>query len=302
MMNCFSDETPFLSVIIPGYNRYNYLKEVVDSIHETADFPFELLIHDDGSVDGTTEYLPNLNCKVSTFILNQGLNMGLSESINRLVRLAGSKYILMLNADVKVMHNIFQDIFNVLHKPYVGHINFGPPLCNVPHELNSNGTRFALLRGMGQGCALAFRKNVWDCVGGWNNKTVASSNADVSFMVRVIRNGYFPVVFVKDTAALSVCNVSMERCKNSDSTIAGTPADCSFPKLFNSLTYRQDSRKRYEAAANAMQITYKEPEGEVNLHYWHTFMTQLITEDYRVNWEEAKRYGHIVWKDLIENA
>jgi len=302
LINNFSDETPFISVIIPGYNRYNYLKEVVDSIHDTADFPFELLIHDDGSVDNTKEYLPNLNPNVSTFILNQGLNMGLSESINRLVRLAGSNYILMLNADVKVTRPILQDTFNILQKPYVGHITFGPPLCNIKNELNSNGTRFALLRGMGQGCALAFTKTVWNLVEGWNNKTAASSNADVSFMVRVIRNGYFPAVFVKDTADLSVCNISMERCRNSDSTIAGTPADCSLPKLFNTLTYRQDSRKRYEAAANAMQITYKEPEGEVNIHYWHTFMTQLITEENRVNWNEAKRYGHTKWKDLIESA
>ena len=63
-MSCFLEEVPFLSVIIPGYNRFSYLKELVDSIHAKADYPFELLIHDDNSKDGTKNFSHSLTTKL----------------------------------------------------------------------------------------------------------------------------------------------------------------------------------------------------------------------------------------------
>ena len=196
-MSCFSEEAPFLSVIIPSYNRFSYLQQLVDSIHAQADYPFELLVHDDNSRDGTKTLLPNLDNKLSATIYSHGFNFGLSESINRLVRLASSKYILMLNADLKIEQPIFQDTVNVLQNPYVGYLTFMSTYGEIPKAINSNGTNFMFTRGLGSGCAMAFRKDVWEQVDGWNNKTVATGNADVSFMAKVIRNGYFPTSLVK---------------------------------------------------------------------------------------------------------
>ena len=76
--------------------------------------------------------------------------------------------------------------------------------------------------------------------------------------------------------------------KGQDSTIGRSVFDCSYPRLFNYEPYMKQSRKRYEDAANAMQITYKEPKGEVNLDFWHKFINALIKEDYSVDWEIAK--------------
>ena len=299
-MSCFSEEAPFLSVIIPSYNRFSYLQQLVDSIHAQADYPFELLVHDDNSRDGTKTLLPNLDNKLSATIYSHGFNFGLSESINRLVRLASSKYILMLNADLKIEQPIFQDTVNVLQNPYVGYLTFMSTYGEIPKAINSNGTNFMFTRGLGSGCAMAFRKDVWEQVDGWNNKTVATGNADVSFMAKVIRNGYFPTSLVKKTQTPLITNMSMLQQKGQDSTIGRNPFDCSLPRLFNYQPYMKQSQKRYDDAANAMQITYKEPEGEVNLHFWHTFMNELIKEDYTVDWEIAQKRGHARWKDQVK--
>jgi glycosyltransferase involved in cell wall biosynthesis len=299
-MSCFSEEVPFLSVIIPSYNRFSYLQELVDSIHNQADYPFELLIHDDNSRDGAKGLLPNIDNKVSATIYSHGFNFGLAESINRLVRLASSNYILMLNADLKIEQPIFEDIINVLQNLYVGYLTFMTTYGEIPKAINSNGTNFMLTRGLGAGCAMAFRKDVWTQVDGWNNKTVATGNADVSFMIRVVRHGYFPTTLVKKTPDPLIINMSMLSQKGQDSTIGRVTFDCSLPRLFNYQPYMKQSQKRYDDAANAMQITYKEPEGEVNLHFWHTFLNELIKEDYTVDWELAQKHGHIRWKDQVK--
>jgi len=299
-MSCFSEEASFLSVIIPGYNRFSYLQQLVDSIHAQADCPFELIVHDDNSRDGAKALLPNLDNKLSATIYSHGFNFGLAESINRLVRLASSKYILMLNADLKIEQPIFQDTVNVLQNLYVGYLTFMSTYGEIPKAINSNGTNFMFTRGLGAGCVMAFRKDVWEQVNGWNNKTVATGNADVAFMTKVVRNGYFPTSIVKKTQTPLITNISMLQQKGQDSTIGRQSFDCSLPRLFNYEPYMKQSKKRYDDAANAMQITYKEPEGEVNLHFWHTFINELITEDYTVNWELAKKHGHIRWKDQVK--
>jgi glycosyltransferase involved in cell wall biosynthesis len=302
MTGYVSDETPFISVIIPGFNRFHYIEECVNSIHEKADFPFELIIHDDGSVDGTAEKIPELSKKLSAAVFSYGLNFGLAESINRLVRIAGSNYILMLNADMKVERPMFQDIFNILQKPYIGYITPLGIYINTPNAMTANGTPFTFTRGVGSGCALAFRKDVWTQVKGWNNRTVASSNADVSFMVRVLRSGYFNASLVKEIPVLT--NMSMDRERNKDSTIGRIQYDCSLPKIFNSMEYQQLSRKICSNASDAMQITYRQPHGETNIQWWHDYVNLLITSEYKVDWKIAEEYnfGHIKWKSLIENA
>jgi glycosyltransferase involved in cell wall biosynthesis len=299
-MSCFSEEVPFLSVIIPGYNRYAYLQDLIDSIHAQADYPFELILHDDNSRDGTKELLPQLNEKLSATIYSHGLNFGLAESINRLVRLANSNYILMLNADLKIEQPLFQDTVNVLQNRYVGYLTYMSFYGEIPKAINSNGTNFMFTRGLGAGCAMAFRKDVWSQVNGWANRTVATGNADVAFMTKIVRNGYFPASLVKGNSNPLISNMSLLNQKGLDSTIGRTQYDCSYPRLFNYQPYVEQSRKRYEDAANAMQITYKEPEGEVNLHFWHTFINELIKEDYTVDWELAEKYCHVRWKDLVK--
>ncbi|MEJ5167147.1 MAG: glycosyltransferase family 2 protein, partial [Thermoanaerobaculia bacterium] len=49
------------SIIIPTKNRFDTLKEVIESIKNQKEAPsFELIIIDDGSEDGTPEFLKNL--------------------------------------------------------------------------------------------------------------------------------------------------------------------------------------------------------------------------------------------------
>lgn len=321
----YSDELDFISIVIPAFNRYHYLEELVQSIHNNSDLPFEIIVHCDNSNDGTREkILSELKDKVSSVILNNGLQLGLAESINRCVKIAGSNFLIMLNADCKIEYPCFKDIVNILKCQFVGSISLMTAIQDVNATLINEGTKFQLLRGLGSGCAQAFRKDTFEEIGGWFSHNTASGNADVSYIIRTIKAGYFIASLSREMPP--VRNLSMDRERNKDSTISRGQYDCSYPllfglqkskylKLFNihqmrrsvldekvgEEIYKSLSRKRYEDAANAMQVTYKEEEGDTNLHYWHTFMERMIKEDYTIDIEEAKKCGcgHDKWIDKI---
>lgn len=284
------NDLEFVSIVIPSYNRYDFLSEVVDSIHRYADFPFELVIHDDNSNDGTKESLKWLTNKTSSIIYSNGLNLGLAESINRAVRVSSSEYILMLNADIAITKPFFKYMVDILKCPYVGFVNLLETFPEAKNKLNSKGSVFSLHRGIGAGCALGFTKTVFNKIGGWNSSSCRSSNADVSFMIRTIKNGYFPADLPFNGSPIKILDTGNKR-----STIAGIQYDCSYPRLFNINSYEKLSLKRASDTNDFMQYSYRTNEGETNISYWANFCAELIDENNYINYNLSKRYGHDKW-------
>lgn len=282
----------FISIVIPSYNRFDFLIEVVNSIHKNADIPFELIIHDDNSNDGTKESLEKLYDKTSAIIYSNGLNLGLAESINRAIRVASSEYILMLNADVVVDRPFFKYMLDVLKCPFVGFVNIITAFPDAKNKLSFKGSDslFSLHRGIGGGCALGFTRTVFNKVNGWNSSSCRSGNADVSFMIRTIKNGYFPV-----DLSLNVSPIRLLDIDNKRSTIGRIQHDCSYPKLFNFKSYENLSLERSSETNDFMQYSYRVDEGETNINFWGKFCGELIDENYYVNYELSKMYGHDKW-------
>ena len=52
--------TSDISVVIPSYNNLDYLKLIHSSVRAISD-KVELILYDDGSTDGTKEWLTSLN-------------------------------------------------------------------------------------------------------------------------------------------------------------------------------------------------------------------------------------------------
>ncbi|WP_338555859.1 glycosyltransferase family 2 protein [Paenibacillus sp. KS-LC4] len=86
------------SIIIPTYNRLPLLQEAIYSIRSSTPEQYELIIVDNGSTDGTIEYLREQQI---TFI---GLpsNQGFPAACNWGLRLARGDQLLLLNNDVLV--------------------------------------------------------------------------------------------------------------------------------------------------------------------------------------------------------
>ena len=282
-----------ISIVVPYFCRPHYLYRLINSVHNYLDMPFELLIHDDGSTDNSQQEISGELGRMSTLILDTGPPLGLSVSVNRLVKLSCSNYILMMDADCELTRPCFNELVSILKHPYIGIVAYGCVETKRP---------FCILPGIGAGCVMAFRREVWEEVGGWNEE-MHTAMADVSFMVRVVKKGYF----IATTPCPSPFNnMSIKEQSNLDTTVGTKNKGCdnSYPKIFGMGSYFDDINKdRAQAVTNAACEHCQEPEHEANLQYWHTVMEELVG-DYEAkgkdfHWDKDK-YGHSKWKDLIE--
>jgi glycosyltransferase involved in cell wall biosynthesis len=87
---------PYVSVIIPTYNRGWILAEAIDSVLAQDYKDYELIVVDDGSTDNTREILDD--CGQDIIVLQQA-NSGVSAARNRGIAAAGGQLVAFLDSD-----------------------------------------------------------------------------------------------------------------------------------------------------------------------------------------------------------
>ena len=88
-----------VSVIIPSYNHIKYVKAAIDSVLNQTHPNVELIVIDDGSVDGSKELLEKLAFDLNFQLITQE-NRGVCASLNRAIREAATgDFIALLASD-----------------------------------------------------------------------------------------------------------------------------------------------------------------------------------------------------------
>ncbi|MFS0723243.1 glycosyltransferase family 2 protein [Paenibacillus sp. 1P07SE] len=100
------------SIIIPTYNKVNYLRECVDSIRAYTPEPYELIIIDNASDDGTDVYLRSL--QGVRWRINPA-NLGFAGSVNQGLMLARGTTLMILNNDSVVTEGWLSNLLYCLH-------------------------------------------------------------------------------------------------------------------------------------------------------------------------------------------
>jgi hypothetical protein len=90
------DSRPAVSVIIPTYNRKQWLTQAIDSVLAQKYRDFELIIVDDGSDDGSSAVLGGYSGKIGYIYLRHG---GVSRARNIGSQLCRGEYIAFLDSD-----------------------------------------------------------------------------------------------------------------------------------------------------------------------------------------------------------
>ncbi len=94
------DSNPMVSVVIPSYNHRSYIQKCLDSVLEQSYRNFEIVIVDDGSTDGSAEFLKEFtsNFDVPVHLILQA-NQGAHAALNLGIEKAKGEYISILNSD-----------------------------------------------------------------------------------------------------------------------------------------------------------------------------------------------------------
>ncbi len=85
-----------ISVVIPTFNRRQTIGRSIDSVLNQTLFPSEIIVVDDGSTDGTSDYIQS---NFPSIRLLQQPNKGVSAARNKGIRCADANWIALLDSD-----------------------------------------------------------------------------------------------------------------------------------------------------------------------------------------------------------
>ncbi|MDD9269959.1 glycosyltransferase family 2 protein [Paenibacillus sp. GCM10023248] len=105
------------SIIIPTFNEKALLMDCIYSIRLHTQVPYEIIVVDNGSTDGTLEFLVQEGVPFVSFPDNRGFPV----ACNTGMKLAKGSTILLLNNDVLLTPNWLVNLLDcLLHRPDVG--------------------------------------------------------------------------------------------------------------------------------------------------------------------------------------
>lgn len=294
----YDNREEYVSVIItyckakkPEVDRASLLERCVESIHRHADYPFEVLVHDDTGIELTSL---NVKDRISTLILNMGDNVRQSVAQNRMVKLATSRYIMLIEDDIELTKPCFKDMVNILKKPYVGFINPEQGSSGATEFLVSGDTRFVISGHLTGSWVNCFRKDTWKHVGGFPEWSHVSGPV---FCFQCFKKGYWRGWFM-DAVARDVDLEEHDNLWRTDHVFNRQ----NIPKVFHFPQWEYMSTARHDMSMN----NYNEARGiegsASNFKYWQWFRDALNKRGRcvsSIDWEIAKRHGQATWRDQI---
>jgi glycosyltransferase involved in cell wall biosynthesis len=180
-------ERPLASVIVPVYNGEPYLGAALQSIFEQDYHPFEVIVVDDGSVDGSADVAKSFGGVRYIYQTNQGN----AAALNAGIEAARGDFIAFLDADdLWASNKLSIEIDYLLKRPNIGFViasmqNFLEPGTRRPPRL----TRDLLLTdyaALSVGTLVA-RKAVFERIGNFN--TAHRYAKDVDWFIRAKEAG-----------------------------------------------------------------------------------------------------------------
>lgn len=105
-----------ISILIPVYNEFRYIKTCIENILEQKfdNFDFEIIVSDNNSDDGTKEILNKIeNEKVKIFF--QEHNLGKGSNIKNALKYISGDYVLIQDADLEYSPLDYNDLFAAVY-------------------------------------------------------------------------------------------------------------------------------------------------------------------------------------------
>ncbi len=114
------DQPPLCSIVIPVFNKIEYTRRCLEQVLKiTPEHLYELIVIDNGSTDGTAEYLAALKGRVR--VLTNVENLGFVDACNQGASVARGRYLVFLNNDTLPLNGWLEALLGMAERdPAVG--------------------------------------------------------------------------------------------------------------------------------------------------------------------------------------
>ncbi|WP_110933856.1 glycosyltransferase family 2 protein [Paenibacillus bouchesdurhonensis] len=198
------NDTKLTSIIIPTHNGLHLLSSCIESIRRHTEMPYEIIVVDNGSTDGTQEYCSQAGL---TFIALPR-NEGFPAACNRGLAIASGEQLLLLNNDVIVtprwLSNMLRALYSADDIGIVGPVsNYASGRQQVDMVWNTleefmqiaeryNQTDPAKWQDVNRlvGLCFLFRRKLWDIVGRFDERFSPGHYEDDDYCYRARKKAF----------------------------------------------------------------------------------------------------------------
>ncbi|MCX5873490.1 MAG: glycosyltransferase, partial [Deltaproteobacteria bacterium] len=174
---------PFVSVIIPTYNRLELLMATIESVRNQTFRDFEIIVVNDGSSDGTAEWLQ----EQSDLIHVDQTNSGIAASRNKGISVSNGEWLAFLDHDdIWALDKLQTQVDFVRANPDVGmvaakHVRLGKKISTRGPMKWIRGDLFVKVfsKSFIHTSSVVIRKEVLELIGGFPTKYRFADEFDV---------------------------------------------------------------------------------------------------------------------------
>lgn len=199
-----------ISIVIPNYNGEGLLKKNLPKVFSSLDgYSSEVIVVDDASEDKSVAFLKTQKVR----LLRNSKNYGFSTTVNKGVKAAKGEIVVLLNSDLYPDKNFLESLISHFKDPEVFAVGCLDKSIEGKRVIKrgrgiGKWSRGFLVHSRGDtdkdntlwasGGSSAFRKSVWDKLGGLNELYNPFYWEDIDISYRALKAGY-KVSFEKDS-------------------------------------------------------------------------------------------------------
>lgn len=133
-----------LSIVIANWNTKEKIRQCLESVFDSpGEMSFEVIVIDNGSTDGSVEYLKSLGSRIA--LITNCANLGYAKACNQGLKIAVGKYVLLLGSDTILQHDTLHKCVEFMESnPKAG--GAGCKLLNPDGTVQNSCKRFPKLR------------------------------------------------------------------------------------------------------------------------------------------------------------
>ena len=102
-----------VSVVTPNYNGERFLKTFLNSLNEDSQYIGEVIIVDNGSTDGSLDYLKSNSFDFPLVLIENKENVGFSPAVNQGIRKAKNNLIFSINNDTEIKKGSIKSLIDL---------------------------------------------------------------------------------------------------------------------------------------------------------------------------------------------
>ena len=180
-----------VSLVIAVYNQRHYTERCVEAIRRCTAQPYELIFVDNGSTDGTSEFLTSQ----SVAVISNSANLGCAKAWNQGARASRGSVIGILNNDIVVTPGWLDALLAFMERTGHGVVSPAAREGRLDYDLEAYAADFVrrcarATRRDVYGACMLIRREVFDRIGLFDEGFSYGGCEDIDFLWRATQAGF----------------------------------------------------------------------------------------------------------------